>query len=164
MNIPLDKTYEFTVDKKLQRDYKFASSISTWIKENLESLTDDHDTPLFSKVNLGYPSESLKTFGKHPVCDVHIGTVEYNDDLLNRTPEQVHTILVFYFKGANDNAYLRCAELHDYLIQEFITNTGFRCLPDVVDDTFIVDSELMNQPSNKVWGVMGALELIHTLI
>lgn len=164
MNIPVNEDYEFTVSEKLSRDYKFTSAVSTWIKENLETLTDDNDHKIFSKVNLGYSMESLKTFGKRPVCDVHIGTVEYNDDLANRTPEKIHTVLVFYFKGANDHAYLECSELHDYLIQEFITNQEFRELDDVVEDTFIYDSELMNQSSNKTWGVMGALELLHILI
>lgn len=164
MNVPVNKDYEFTVSEKLQRDYRFAANIIEWIKGNLEGLTDDHNNTLFSKVNLGYPAESLKTFGKQPVCDVYISTVEYKDDLSNRIPERVHTVLVFYFKGANDYAYLKGSELHDYLVQEFITNPCFRELEDVVDDTFIYDSELMNQPSNKKWGVMGALELIHVLI
>lgn len=156
--------YEFAVSEKLKRDYKFASAITVWIKQNLERLTDDTGDTLFNKVNLGYQDETLKTFGKHPVCDVHHGHIEYDDDLNDTKPLRAHTILVFYFKGANDAAYLKCCELHDYLIQEFITNEDFRVLDDVVDDTYIVDSELMSQPSNKKWGVMGALELVHILI
>lgn len=162
MNV--DEEYTFSVSERLKREYKFSSSLSQWIKGNLESIKDDNNKPLFNKVNFGYRDETLKTFGNRPVCDVHIGRFEYKDDLLDSIPEKVHTVLVFYFKGANDTAYLRCGEIHDYLIQEFINNPEFRELDDVVDDTFIVDSELMNQPFNKKWGVMGALELIHILI
>lgn len=156
--------YEFSIDDKLRTDYKFTSTIAEWVKKNLESLTDDKGKPIFNKVNLGYSDESLKTFGKHPVCDVHLGTIEYDDDLVNRTPERVHTVLVYYFKGANDEAYKKCCNIHDYLIQSFITNPSFRELEDVVDDTYILDSELTSQPSNKKWGSMGAFELVHILI
>jgi len=159
-----DYNYEFTISEKLKRDYKFASAIAEWIKNNLEELTDDKNKKLFNKVNYGYSDESLKTFGKRPVVDVHLGHIEYDDTLSNRTPTKAHTVLVFYFKGANDYAYLKCGELHDYLIQEFINNPSFRELNDVVDDTYILDSELMSHPSNKKWGVMGALELVHILI
>ena len=162
MNV--DEEYTFSVSERLKREYKFSSSLSRWIQSNLESIKDDNNKPLFNKVNFGYSDETLKTFGKRPVCDVQIGRVEYKDDLPDSIPEKVHTVLVFYFKGANDAAYLRCGDIHDYLIQEFINNPEFRMLEDVVDDTFIVDSELMNQPFNKKWGVMGAIELIHILI
>lgn len=159
-----DYNYEFTISEKLKRDYKFALAIAEWIKNNLELLTDDKNKKLFNKVNYGYQDESLKTFGKRPVVDVHLGTIEYDDTLSNRTPTKAHTVLVFYFKGTNDAAYLKCCELHDYLIQEFINNSSFRELNDVVEDTYILDSELMSQPANKKWGVMGALELVHILI
>ena len=160
----MSNDYEFNVDEKLSRDYKFASDIVDWIKNNLECLTDDNENLIFNKVNLGYPDESLKTFGKQPVCDVHLGTIEYDDDLVNRPPQRAHSVLVYYFKGANDATYLKCCNIHDYLIQEFITNKDFRELDDLVQDTYILDSELMSQPPNKKWGCMGAFELVHILI
>ena len=95
---------------------------------------------------------------------MHVGTIEYDDDLVDRKPERAHTVLVFYFKGANDEAYEKCCDLHDYLLQEFLTNSKFRELKDVVDDTYILDSELMSQPLNKKWGCMGAFELVHILL
>ena len=160
----MSNDYEFNVDEKLSRDYKFASDIVDWIQNNLECLTDDNENLIFNKVNLGYSDESLKTFGKQPVCDVHLGVIEYDDDLNNRPPQRAHSVLVYYFKGANDTAYRKCCNIHDYLIQEFITNKDFRELDDLVQDTYILDSELMSQPSNKKWGCMGALELVHILI
>lgn len=164
MRINTDYHYSFSIEEKLNREYKFTSNISNWIKSNLESLTDDEENYLFNKVNLGYHEESLKTFGGHPVCDVHLGHIEYDDTLVDRTPLKAHSVLVFYFKGSNDAAYLKCCDVHDYLMQEFITNTNFRELDDIVSDTYILDSELMSQPSNKKWGAMGALELVHILI
>lgn len=161
MNI--NEQYSFNVTERTHPDYRMASSISQWIQSNLENLEDDHKHKLFNKVNLGYSEDNLKHFGKKPVCDVHLGTIEYSDDLQDRTPNRAHSTLIFYFKGANDMAYLKCCEIHDYLLQEFITNESFRVLDDVVLDTYILNSELMNQPVNKKWGVMGGLELVHLL-
>ena len=158
-----DLEYEFTLSKKTDLDYRVAHQISTWIHDNLESLTDDQEHQLFSKVNYGFNEDSLKTFGKKPVCDVYVNNVSYNNDFENSTPESVHSIIIFYCKGANDKAYLKCNEVHDYLMQEFIVNESFRQLDGIVKDTRIINSELMNQPINKKWGVMGALELSHEL-
>ena len=159
----LDESYSFTVNEKISRDYKFASEITSWIKENLENLRDDNNQKLFNKVNLGYNEDNLRGFGTKPVCDVHLGQIEYDEDLQDRTPRRARSIVIFYLKGSNDVAYAKCCDVHDYLMQEFITNSSFRELDDIVMDTYIIDSELMNQPINKKWGVMGALELAHLL-
>ena len=159
----LDDDYEFTVAEKTSQDYKFASSISNWLVTNISSLTDDNDNTLFSKVNNGFDSDTLKTFGKKPVCDVYIDSVEYDGDFDIHKPIICHTIIIFYMKGANNVAYGKACELHDYLMQEFVTNESFQTLSDVVRATYITNSRLMTQPIQKKWGVMGAFELSHTL-
>ena len=161
--VEVDATYSFEVIDKTLPSYKLASGISEWLQTNLENLTDNNDDKIFSKVNTGFNKETLKTFGNKPVCDIYIDRVDYGSDYDIHAPTEVHTILLFYLKGANNHAYNKCCELHDYLIQEFITNDSFRRLPNLVTDTRITNSELMNQPLEKKWGVMGALELSHTL-
>ena len=64
--VDVDVTYEFTVTGKTSPDYQCCTAIIEWIKSNLENLKDDCNTPLFSKVNYGYNSETLKGFGKKP--------------------------------------------------------------------------------------------------
>lgn len=155
--------YSFTVSESLKTEYKLTCKISEWLNENLENLTDDKGDKLFSKVNFGYNEESLKGFGAKPVCDVYVNNVDYTGDFEAFPAESVHSIIIFYMKGANNKAYLKACELHDYLIQEFIENRSFRHLDDTVRDTTILNSELMNQPIKKKWGVMGALELSHLL-
>lgn len=155
--------YEFDVANTTILDYKFASSISTWLCENLEQLTDDNNHIIFGRVNTGFNENSLKTFGKKPVCDIYINNVEYTTDFDYHTPEKVNTILIFYLKGANNHSYSKACELHDYILQEFIENESFRRLEDIVKETYITNSELMTQPINKKWGVMGAFELTHIL-
>lgn len=162
-DIEQDIEYTFELSEITNQDYRMAYSISEWLKRNLESIKDSKDNILFGKVNTGFNEDTLKGFGKKPVCDVYVGNVEYNNDFENSIPESVHSIIIFYLKGANNNAYMKCNELHDFLIQEFITNESFRYLDSIVKDTRIINSELMNQPLNKKWGVMGALELSHIL-
>ena len=156
-------SYQLEISEKISEDYKMAATISEWLKSNLENLTDDNDNKVFSKVNLGFDENNLKGFGKQPVCDVYLNRLEYSSDFDYHKPERAHSIIIFYMKGANDNAYLKCCQVHDYLMQEFITNVAFKRLENVVIDTYITNSELMNQPINKKWGVMGALELSHDL-
>lgn len=158
-----DIEYSFELSESIEPDYKVANKISTWLHDNLDELTDDKDNKIFNKINYGFNEENLKGFGKKPVCDIYINNIDYNSDFENTPPKTAHSILIFYMKGANDVAYLKCCDLHDYLIQEFITNDSFKCLDGVVKDTVILNSELMNQPFNKKWGVMGALELSHIL-
>ena len=158
-----DIKYTFILSEKTDPDYQMAQQISSWVTENLENLTDAKGDKIFGKVNMGFNEDNLKTFGKKPVCDVYANHVEYNNDFEDSKPEKVYTTIIFYLKGANNHASTKCNELHDYLIQEFITNKSFRLLKGIVKDTRILNSELMNQPLNKKWGVMGALELSHIL-
>ena len=163
MKVETDIEYEFTVTEDTALDFKFATSISNWLCTNMANLTDTNDKTIFGKVNTGFDENTLKTFGKKPVCDVYINNVEYNTDFDNHKPEQVHTIILFYMKGANNNTYMKACELHDYILQELVSNENYRRLTDVVRDTYITNSELMTQPINKKWGVMGAFELTHIL-
>ena len=66
-------------------------------------------------------------------------------------------------KGANDVAYLKTTELHDLLMQMFLTNEDWKICSGVVRDTVITNSQLMSQPSSKKWGAMGAFQLKHYL-
>lgn len=161
--VDMDETYTFCIKETVCDDYKIAKKISTWLQSNLESLTDDNQNKVFSKVNTGFNENTLKTFGKKAVCDVYINRVEYKGDFDVHAPHKVQTIVLFYLKGANNHTYLQACELHDYILQEFIENESFRRLADVVNDTYITNSELMTQPINKKWGVMGAFELTHQL-
>ena len=158
-----DIEYIFDLSDSITPDFKTALRISEWLHDNLCDLKDDNDKIIFNKVNYGFQEDNLKGFGKKPVCDVYINDVEYNSEFEYTTPKSVHSIILFYIKGANNNSYLKCCELHDYLIQEFLTNEEFRCLEGYVKDTEILNSELMNQSINTKWGVMGALELSHIL-
>ena len=157
-----DEIYEFTVTERTQPDYRMCASISQWIHDNLEALTDDDDNVLFNKINYGYNEETLKGFGKKPVADVYIDSVEYGDDLTYTQPESVNSIVIVHVKGVSDKAYLKACELHDYIMQEFITNTNWREHSNIVRDTKITDSQLMNHPRNG-WAVMVAFELRHDL-
>ena len=66
-------------------------------------------------------------------------------------------------KGANNHIYKKACELHDYLLQEFVTNESYRRLTDNVRDTFINNSEVRNQALSGKYGVIGAFELSHEL-
>ena len=155
--------YTFEVSERLSRDYKYASSILAWLTENLESLTDDEDKKIFGKVNTGFNEETIKTFGKTPVCDIYINNSEFSSDFDEHKPQEVHTVLIFYVKGANNPTYIKACELYDYVMQQFIAEESFRMLEDVVMDTYITDGEIQPRPIGKKWGVMGVLELSHIL-
>ena len=155
--------YEFHFTERTIPDYSISVAISEWLVTNLSSITDDDDNVVFSKVNTGFNENTLKTFGKKPVCDVYINSIEYDTDFDHSAPKTVNTIILFYLKGANNHTYSQVCAIHDYIMQEFIENESFRRLEDVVLDTHITNSELMSQPINKKWGVMGAFELSHQL-
>lgn len=163
VNVPVDSVEEFTITERLTPDFKMATIISEWLHSNISNLTDDNDNIIFNKVSYGFDSEKLKTFGKKPTADIYIDNVEYTRDFDFLRPVSVHTLLIFYMKGANDVAYQKTAELHDYIMQEFISNEEWRILDGTVRDTLITNSQLMSQPSNKKWGVMGVFELEHKL-
>ena len=114
--VNVDLTEEFTITERLVPNFKMATNISEWLHNNISNLTDDNDNIIFNKVSYGFDSEKLKTFGKKPTADIYIDYVEYNCDFDYLRPISVHTIIVFYMKGANDVAYKKTAELHDYLI------------------------------------------------
>ena len=161
--VEMDETYTFTVSEKVSQDYRMSTQIIEWLQRNIASLTDDNDKVIFSKVNTGFDSDSLKTFGKGPVCDVYINRVSYEGDFDNHTPQKVHSIIIFILRGANNVTYEKACELHDYIMQEFIENEDFRRLDYVVRDTLIDNSQLMTQPVRKNWSIMGTFELTHLL-
>ena len=163
VEVDLDERYTFTIKDRTVQDYTMCSNITNWLVENLEALTDDNNLTIFGKVNTGFNENSLKTFGKKPVCDVYINRVEYEGNYDSHIPQKVHSIVLFYFKGANNHTYMKACELHDYVMQEFIENKEWRHLDNIVKDTYIMNSELRVQPLQKKWGVIGAFELTHTL-
>lgn len=163
VEVDLDERYTFTVTGRTVEDYTMSTSISQWLQGNLEALLDDNDEAIFGKVNTGFNESTLKTFGKKPVCDIYINNVEYDGNFDYHIPVKVHTIVLFYLKGANNHTYSKACELHDYIMQEFIENKEYRHLDNIVKDTYIMNSELRIQPLQKKWGVIGAFELTHTL-
>ncbi len=158
-----EATYKFCVSGKTKPEFKFAQAISEWLQENLSTITDDENNPLFSKVNTGFNESILKTFGKKPTCDVYINNIEYDPTFDYCKPTKANSIIIYYFKGANNHSYSKACEIHDYLLQEFTTNYSFRELPGIVNDTIITSSRVMTQPIQKKWGVMGTFELSHNL-
>ena len=158
-----DIKYTFELSQSITEDYKFASNIIEWLTENMESLTDDNNNTIFSKVNTGFNEETLKSFGGKPVCDVYFNTVNYTSYLDENKPESANTILIFHLKGANNTTYNKACELHDFIMQEFLVNDQFKRLSNIVRDTSILDSEIQPHPIGKKWGVMGIFELSHNL-
>lgn len=162
VEVDLDETYTFQITSKLQGNYGILGQILTWITENMEDLVDDYNKAIFGKVNIGFNENILKTFGKKPVCDVYIKGVDYETDFDAHIPVKVNSIVIFYFKGVNNRTYCKACELHDLLVQEFVTNEDWkRC--SVVRDTYIKSSNVSIQTIRGGMGVMGAFELSHTL-
>ena len=155
--------YEFTIKQQLDPDYGMVTQIIEWLQTNMASILDDYNNPVFNKVNTGFNESTIKTFGKRPVCDVFIKNVDYGTDFDAHTPTKVHSIVIFYLKGANNPTYLKACELHDLVMQEFLTNNDFQVLEDVVRETYIENSSVTNQSIRGGYGVMGTFELSHTL-
>lgn len=155
--------YEFQLRDKTHPDYTCCVSIIEWIKSNLEELTDTHNDQVFSKVNYGYNQDTLKGFGKKPVCDVYIDHMEYSSDFDNNKPNTVHSFIICYLKGNMNNSYLKACELTDFLIQQFEENEDFRELDNIVRGTSVSNVELEIIPSGKTYGVLSAFELEHEL-
>lgn len=172
----VDIEYEFDLEPITTIDYKCSLHIVEWLKQNMENIEDTNGHKLFSKVNYGYNEETLKGFGKKPVCDVYINNISYGSDLTHNIPESVTSFIICYLKGNMNKTYLKACELTDYLIQEFNDNEGFRRLTlretvdkrtlitNIVRDTFIRNVELQIVPSGKTYGVLCAFELEHELI
>ena len=163
VEVDLDEVYTFHVTGKTTPDYQCTVSIMRWLKTNLESLLDDYNAPVFSKVNYGYNEDTLKGFGKKPVADVYLNNIEYVTDFDDNHPNKVHTIIIVYLKGDMNRTYLKACELTDFLVQEFEENKGFRRLPDIVRDTFVRNVEVQIRPGSKAYGVLCAFELEHDL-
>ena len=153
--------YDINISEKTTPDYTISTLISEWLHDNLMSLTDDDDNPLFKKVNYGFSEENLKSYGALPVCDVYINNVEYLNEFNISEVDKVHSIIIAYVKGTNNKSYMRICKVHDYIVQEFATNPDFRTLPDTVINTYVSSSRIMIQPIRKVWGCMCAVELTH---
>lgn len=160
--IILDEDYEFAVEERTIPDYKMTGRISQWIHQNLAELRDDDAHVIFNKVNYGYNEETLKSFGKKPVCDIYIDNIEYDSDLQISTPVKAHSIIIFHIKAGSDTSYLRACQLHDYIMQQFISNDEWKSLEDHIIDTVITNSQILNHP-RKGWAAMGVFELEHTL-
>ena len=158
-----DITYTFTITGQVTPEYSMSTQILEWLRTNLVGLVDDNNHNIFGKVNYGFNESVIKTFGKKPVCDVYINKVEYGSDFDAHTPIKVHSIILFYMKGANNTTYFKASQLHDLIMQELITNEDFKRLDDVVRDTYITNSEIRNQTMRGGYGVMGAFELTHDL-
>ena len=167
IEIDPDIEYCFKLSSKTSPSFKRTKAISEWLVNNLSNLKDDDDKILFNKVSTGFNENKLKTFNGRPTCDVYIDSLTYETDFDYPQPVSVNSIVLFYFKGANNVAYMNACELHDYLMQEFLTNDSWKSLTVdkrvIVKDTVIRNSELMMQPINKKWGCMGAFELSHKL-
>lgn len=160
--IDVDMTYEIPISKRLEPSYRFSRAISEWLQHNLSELLDDDDNKIFHKVNTGFDEDNLKTFGKKPTADVYIDSVEY-DSTFDDMPIAVHTIIIFYRKGANNKSYNASCDLHDYILQELKTNEDFQRLDGIVKNTHIDNSQITTQNIRKSWGVIGAFELTHEL-
>lgn len=174
-NVDTDITYEFTITDKTTPSYKFTQTIIEWLKHNMENLSDDQDKPIFSKVNYGYNEDTLKGFGKKPVCDVYVSNISYDSDVYENRPSTVTSYIISYLKGNMNVTYSKACELVDYIVQEFNENDSFRelILSETVDDvttntgivrnTFVRDVQLKIIPSGKAYGVLCAFELEHQL-
>ena len=168
----VDIEYEFDLEPITDTDYQCSKHIIEWLKGNMENIEDANGHKLFSKVNLGYNENTIKGFGKKPVCDVYINNISYGSDLSHNIPDNVTSYIICYLKGNMNNAYLKACELTDYLIQEFNDNEDFRRLTlhednnvlNIVRDTFIQDVRLRIIPQGKTYGVLCAFELEHELI
>ena len=162
-NINPHATYTFNVTNITIPDYTITQQILEWIKENLENITDANNKTLFGKVNYGYNENTLKTFGSKPVADIYINNISYGENFDVHNPKKLHSIIICYLKGVNNYSYFKACELHDYIMQEFLQNEDFKSLEDTVKNSFITNSEIMNNPGNKKWGVMCAFEITHLL-
>jgi hypothetical protein len=175
-NVEVDAEYTFNLEDETNSNYKVSKRIVEWLKTNMEGLTDSNKNLIFSKVNYGYNENTIKGFGKKPVCDVYIHNYNYTTDFTHNIPVSVNSFIICYLKGNMNNAYLKACELTDYLIQEFNDNESFRRLTltnvidqetvitNIVRDTFIRNVELQVIPGSKTYGVLCAFELEHELI
>ena len=162
-NLELEEVYSYPLAESCIADYKYTYQLTSWLKSNLESLTDDDNNQIFAKVNIGFGEDNVKSFGNRATCDVHINTVEFEDDLGNSRIDIINSIIVFKVKGNQESAMIESTKILDYLIQEFITNDSFKTLDGYVQDTRLTNAGLREQPNKSGWYVLGVLELQHHL-
>lgn len=166
-----DEEYCFDFEELTSNDYRVTKKIVEWLQYNLSHIHDTHDNQLFSKVNYGYNENTLKGFGKKPVCDVYLTNATYDSDFQHNKPTSINSVIICYLKGNMNNTYLKACELMDYLLQEFEENNNWRQLTETIDtvpyiivkDTFVRRSELRLIPGQKTYGVLCAFELEHQL-
>lgn len=161
VNLELDEVFTLKLSKKCIPDYKITYALTSWLKSNLESLTDDDDNKIFAKVNIGFAEDNVKSFGNRATCDVHVNTVNFEDDFESSRIEKIDSIIVFKIKGNQETAMIEATKILDYLIQEFITNDSFKTLSKYVHDTRLTNAGLREQPNKSGWYVLGVLELEH---
>ena len=163
VNVEMEETYSYSLEESILPDYKCCHEITLWLQSNLESMVDDNDNTIFSKVNLGYSEDKLKSFTKKATCDVHINRVDFIDEFESSKTDKINSIIVFKLKGNNNRVAETATILLDYLIQEFITNIEFRELDGIVSDTRITNAGIRQQPNSSNWYVLGVIELSHHL-
>lgn len=162
-NVEMEETYSYSLAESILPDYKCCHEITLWLQSNLESMVDDNGNTIFSKVNLGYSEDKLKSFTNKATCDVHLNTVNFIDEFESSKTDKINSIIVFKLKGNNNRVAETATILLDYLIQEFITNTEFRELDGIVSDTRITNAGIRQQPNSSNWYVLGVIELSHHL-
>lgn len=158
-----DIDYKLCLKDKTQPEFKFTQLLSEWLKSNMEQLTDDNNERIFNRVSLGFNEENLKNFGFQPICDIYIDNIEYAPSFDYCKPSKVTSFIIFYFKASKSIAYYKACEIHDYIMQELLTNEDFIRLDGIVSDTTITASRVTNQSIKKKWGVMGTFELTHNI-
>ena len=159
----MDEVYQLELSESVIPDYKYTYQLTSWLKSNLESLTDDDDNQIFAKVNIGFGEDNVKSFGNRGTCDVHINTINFEDDFESSRIDIINSIIVFKVKGNQESAMIESTKILDYLIQEFITNDSFKTLSGYVKDTRLTNAGLREQPNKSNWYVLGVLELQHLI-
>lgn len=159
----MEEVYHVKLSESCKGDYGYTYALTSWLKTNLESLTDDDDNPIFAKVNIGFGEDNVKSFGNGATCDVHINNIDFEDDFDTCRIDIINSIIVFKIKGNQETAMLEATKILDYLIQEFITNDSFKTLDGYVHDTRLTNAGLREQPNKSNWYVLGVLELQHHL-
>ena len=176
VEVELDAVYTFCVEEATRDNSQLPKLIIEWLQSNLSNIKDANEETIFSKVNLGYNENTLKGFGKKPVCDVYLTNINYESDFDSNRPSTINSAVICYLKGNMNTAYLKACELTDYLIQEFEENNNWRqYLIDytdpngntykrkIVSQTLVKRTELRVIPGQKTYGVLCAFELEHTI-
>ena len=158
-----DATYTFNVIDDTAPHFTITTQIMQWIHGNLENLKDTNNKTIFGKVNYGYGQDTLKGFGSKPVADVYVNNITYGSDFDYHNPKELHSIVICHLKGTNNHTYIKACELHDYVMQQLVENEDWSFLEGKVKKSFLTNSEIMNNPGSKKWGVIVAFEITHLL-